>query len=167
MDTTLKALAYALQMEKEGENFYKQNADRIKSGKARQVFMQLAEMEKEHQAFIETQYKALTKGYDWVSVDALSEEDFSAFDKRQNMEHIPASEVESALGDIPILRMAYLLENDLAEYYAKMAEQTSDEKGKVVFKLLSAWEVKHRDMLMTEYKKLMESNWFDSGFAPF
>jgi rubrerythrin len=63
--------------------------------------------------------------------------------------------------------MAYLLENDLAEYYLKLSEKTEDPEGKNMLKTLSDWEIEHRNMLHTEYKELMESNWFDMGYEPF
>ncbi len=167
MENALKALAYAIEMEKEGEHFYRSNIDRVQSAKIKRVFQDLAEMEKEHHDILLDQFNAISNGEEWLELKAAAPEQSGKFTEREQKENIPQSELESSLGDISVIRMAYLLENDLAEYYLKLSENTEDPKGKEMLKTLSEWEIKHRNMLQAEYKELMENNWFDSGYVPF
>jgi rubrerythrin len=167
MENALKALAYAIEMEKEGERFYRSNIDRVQSTKVKRIFQNLAEMEKEHHAILLSQYEAISSGKPWLDLEAASADQANMFNNREKEESIPQSELESPLGDIPVLRMAYLLENDLAEYYRKLSESTEYPKGKAMLKTLSEWEIEHRNMLQAEYKELMERNWFEMGYAPF
>ncbi|MFZ5351598.1 MAG: ferritin-like domain-containing protein [Bacillota bacterium] len=167
MNDILKALAYAIEMEKQGEYFYKTNMDRVKSTKAKSIFQRLALMEKDHQKLLLKQFDELKQGKNWIDILKFKENEVDMFGAREELEHIPQSEYESELGDISIIRMAYLLENDLAEYYAKAVENTGDPMGKEMFLTLSKWEIEHRDMLYKEYKELMERNWFEMGYSPF
>lgn len=167
MENTLKALAYAIEMEKEGEHFYRSNMERVQSSKVKMVFQNLAEMEKEHHSILLNQYNEISSGKPWLNLKEASSDQANMFTGREKKEHIPQSELESSLGDISVIRMAYLLENDLAEYYLKLSESIEDPKGKEMLKTLSEWEIEHRNMLQTEYKGLMENNWFDMGYEPF
>lgn len=167
MDNALKALAYAIEMEKEGEHFYRTNMDRVQSATVKKVFQELAEMEQEHQSILLEQYKEISKGKHWTALKDSSTEQADKFKYREKEENIPQSELESSLGDISVIRMAYLLENDLADFYMKLSESIDDPRGKEMLKTLSEWEIQHRNMLQTEYRKLMENNWFDSGYSPF
>ena len=167
MENALKSLAYAIEMEKEGERFYRSNMDRVQSSKVKKVFQELAEMEKEHHDILLNQYKAISNGKPWLDLKDTSTEQAGIFAGREKEEHIPQTELESPLGDIPVLRMAYLLENDLAEYYLKLSESIEDSVGKAMLKTLSEWEIEHRNMLQAEYKELMGNNWFDMRYEPF
>lgn len=167
MDSALKALAYAIEMEKEGERFYRNNIDRVQSAKVKKVFHELAEMEKEHHGILISQYEAISSGKPWLELKKAESDQAGIFTHRSTEENIPESELESPLGDIPVLRMAYLLENDLAEYYLKLSEKIEDQEGKAMLKTLSEWEIEHKNMLHAEYAELMESNWFDMGYSPF
>ena len=167
MESALKALAYAIEMEKEGEHFYRSNMDRVQSPRVKMVFQELADMEKEHYNLLLEQYRSLSEGGEWKDLKAIAQEQADKFIERENQEKITKSELESSLGDISVIRMAYLLENDLAEYYLKLSIETEDRKGREMLKTLSEWEIVHRNMLQAEYKDLMEDNWFDSGYAPY
>lgn len=167
MDNALKALAYAIEMEKEGERFYRSNIDRVQSAKVKKVFHELAEMEKGHHNILINQYEAISSGKPWLELKKTASEQAAVFAQRNKEENIHESELESPLGDIPVLRMAYLLENDLAEYYLKLSEKIEDPEVKAMLKTLSDWEIEHRNMLHAEYTELMESNWSDMGYSPF
>ncbi len=167
MDKALKAISYAIEMERQGEYFYSSSQARVKSPKAKLTFERLAKMEKGHMELLINQYNSLKNSGTWGQILEHTEKTESFFEHREKTENIHSSEYESALGDISIIRMAYLLENDLAEYYKKMSEDTLDPNGKEIFEMLYKWEIEHRDMLHTEYKALMEENWADMGYSPF
>lgn len=53
-----------------------------------------------------------------------------------------------------ILGTAYSLEDGLQDFYLKMLDKVDDEKVKSVFRLLADIEIKHKDRLFAEYKRV-------------
>ena len=56
----------------------------------------------------------------------------------------------SMVPDVTVFNMAWLIEKDLSEYYAKMAEQTQG-KAKQALTMLSNWEKEH-ERFFREYR---------------
>lgn len=166
MSHALNILAYAIKREEEGERFYKDNLKRVTSKETRAVMESLAEMEKEHAELLQGRYKTLKEKGEWLPLPA----DIQAgniFQERFEAEKTTKADLESDLSDITILRMAYLIENDLAEFYKNAAEKIEDSEGKRLFMTLSNWEVEHKNALYKLYQDHFHNNWFDAGFSPF
>jgi len=164
--TNLQALAYAMKMEKESAKYYHQYAGKCKSKNSITIFETLAKMETEHYEILEKQYHALSTGGSWIAIDLLKF-DLPEMFLEKNRARVTENELESELSEITILRMAYLMENDLAIFYKEWSEKTEEPIGKAFFKKLSDWENEHYNMLYKESKTLLEDNWFEMGFAPF
>lgn len=166
MSDILNILAYAIKREEEGERFYKDNLKRVTSKETKAVMESLAEMEREHTELLQKRYKALKENGEWLPFT----EDIkgvSIFQERFEAEKTTKADLESDLSDITILRMAYLIENDLAEFYKKAASDIEDPEGKRLFLALSNWEVEHKNTLYKLYQDHFHDNWFDAGFSPF
>jgi rubrerythrin len=166
MSDVLNILAYAIKREEEGEKFYQENLQRVTSKATKAVMESLAEMEKEHGELLRGRYNALKEKGEWLPVL----EDIkggSVFQTRFDAENTSQSDLDSALSDITILRMAYLIENDLAEFYKKAAADIDNPEGKKLFLALSDWEVEHKNALYKVYQEHFHNNWFDAGFSPF
>lgn len=162
----LNILAYAIKREEEGERFYQENLGRISSKATRDILEALVEMEKEHGDLLRRRYETLDKTGQWLPV----EEDIKGvefFKIRFEAEHGKQTDREAAVSDISILRMAYLIENDLAEFYKKAADNIDNPEGKKLFQALSEWEVEHKDALYKVYQEHFHDSWFDAGFSPF
>jgi len=69
--------------------------------------------------------------------------------------------------DLSVLRMAYLIEKDFVEFYAKAAEHEENPEVKKVLNLLSTWEEGHRKLIEKQMETIMERNNLDLGFYPF
>jgi rubrerythrin len=166
MSEALNILVYAIKREEEGERFYLENFKRVSSSATRAVLESLAEMEKEHAELLKSRYEALKDTGKWLPV---TEEVQGAdiFKVRYEAEKTTDEDLQSALSDITILRMAYLIENDLAEFYKKAADSTEDPEGKKLFEALSQWEIEHKNALYKVYQEHFHDNWFDAGFSPF
>jgi rubrerythrin len=166
MSDVLNILAYAIKREEEGEKFYQENLKRVNSQATKAVLESLAEMEKEHGELLRGRYKALKETGEWLPV--LEDiKGASVFQARFEAEKTTKADLESDLSDITILRMAYLIENDLAEFYKKAADNIDNPEGKKLFLALSDWEVEHKNALYKVYQEHFHSNWFDAGFSPF
>ena len=137
-----KIYEYALQREYEGKRFFEQNAERLNQAASVNAFRKLAAEEQKHIVFIQNQLDLLGSGGS-SSKDfgiALQKEGF--FSQRALSEGIEQTVSEAMVADLPVLRMAYLIEHDLAEFY-EMAAAKADADASEVLKMLAAWERGH------------------------
>lgn len=166
MTDPLKILAYAIKREEEGEKFYQENLKKVNSKATRSILEALAEMEKDHAQLLKTRYDSLSKNGEWLPVTE-DVKGVEVFQLRFEAEKTTEADLQSDLSDITILRMAYLIENDLAEFYKKAADNIENPQGKKLFLALSEWEVEHKNALYKVYLEHFHDNWFDAGFSPF
>ena len=164
--TDLQALAYAMRMEQESEKYYNHYSSRCKSDNSKIIFEALAKMEVEHYKILEKQYSSILKGENWLEIKLDNFKSPEVF-LNKGSDRITESELDSELSDVTILRLAYLMENDLAIFYKEWAERTEDSFGKKLLKKLSFWENEHYNMLYAEHTTLLKNSWFKMGFAPF
>jgi rubrerythrin len=137
-----KILEYALQREYEGKRFFEQNAERLQHAAAAGAFRRLAGEEQKHIDFINGLLNALDKveppGADMDT--QLDKEEF--FSERAASEMLDQTVLESMVPDLPVLRMAYLIERDFAEFYESTAEKAEGE-AKEALEMLGRWERGH------------------------
>jgi rubrerythrin len=164
LEKQLQVLEYAIKMEIEGHDFYKNLASKGKNKRIQNIFAGLAEMELEHYELLKKQKDLIAEGQSFQVVDIKSMREKDFFKERLDKE---LSDMETGLGDISVIRMAYLIENDLAEFYKKAAKNTEDPAGKKMYEELADWEEEHRRILYQEYQSYTQENWFDMGFSPF
>jgi rubrerythrin len=138
-----KIYQYALQREHEGQRFFQQNAERLQHAGAAGAFRRLAEEEKKHIDFIEGLISALDEG-DGESSGSLATdlEKEGFFSERAASEMLDQTVIESMVPDLSVLRMAYLIERDFAEFYETAAGQAEGE-AREALKMLARWERGH------------------------
>jgi rubrerythrin len=149
---------YAMQMEMDGYNFYKEKSSSLNNPTSVKTFQSLADAEKDHYKYLENQFKNYmdTDSYD-LNADTFDFfEDENEFEIIGDSEHLDDTLKESDIPDITILRMAYLIERDYKEFYQKAAEDIEDENIKAIFEKLSKWEQGHETMFKSEYDKRMK-----------
>jgi rubrerythrin len=151
-----KIYQYALQREHEGKRFFEENAGRLKHAAAVSAFKELAAEEQKHIEFIENQIAALDKGLP-ASSEAISKElkDGAFFSKRAQSEMLDQTVLEAMVPDLPVLRMAYLIELDFADYYEKAAKEVSGEARKVL-QTLAKWERGHEALFKKMHDEAFE-----------
>jgi rubrerythrin len=151
-----KIYEYALKREHEGKRFFEENAGRLKHAAAVSAFKELAAEEQKHIEFIEAQIAALDKGQAGSSAalkQALKEGAF--FSKRAESEMLDQTVLEAMVPDLPVLRMAYLIELDFAEYYTKASKQAEGE-AKQVLQMLAKWERSHEALFKKMHDQAYE-----------
>lgn len=149
-------LRYAMQMELDGANFFKDNAEKFVNPTSKELFLKLADVEMEHYRYLENQLEVYLKTDKFdVSDEVLSREE-NIFEDREESEHIEATLEQSDIPDITILRMAYLIEKDFKEFYEKQANEAVDQDIKTIFEKLANWEAGHEKLFKNEYDKRME-----------
>jgi rubrerythrin len=146
-----KVLEYALQREYEGKRFFEQNASRLQNAAATGAFKAIAAEEQRHIEYIQSQLSALAGGQ--ANAPELPSAGF--FVDRADSESIADTVTESMVADLPVLRMAYLIERDFSEFYAKAALKAEGEAKKTL-DMLAHWEAGHERLFKSMHDKAFE-----------
>jgi rubrerythrin len=150
-----KIFEYALQREHEGKRFFEQNAERLSHAAAAGAFRQLAEEEQRHIEFIRVQLDALNQGEASDTAMGVELEKAGFFSQRAESEMLDQTVLEAMVPDLPVLRMAYLIERDFAEFY-EMAAGKSEGNAKNVLEMLANWERGHERFFKQLHDKAFE-----------
>jgi rubrerythrin len=150
-----KTYEYALQREYEGKRFFEQNAERLSHAAAVGAFKQLALEEQKHIEFIQSQIEALDKGETPSVAVGLELNKAGFFSQRAQTEQIDQTVAEAMVPDLPVLRMAYLIERDFAEFYATAAAKAQGE-ARQVLDMLATWEHGHEKLFKYLHDKAFE-----------
>ena len=150
-----KIYGYALQREHEGKRFFEQNAGRLSHSAAISAFKRLAVEEQRHIEFIQRQIDLLDKGHP-PSTEMGAELDRAGFfTTRADSESIDQTVLEAMVPDLPVLRMAYLIERDFSEFYENAASQVEGE-ARHVLEMLAGWERGHESFFKELHDKAFE-----------
>jgi len=150
-----KVYEYALQREYEGKLFFDENAARLSHASAVSVFHKLAQEEQKHIEFIQRQINLLSenKSADYEMGNTFEQAGF--FSSRASSEFIEQTVSEAMVPDLPVLRMAYLIERDFAEFYENAASQATDNSRKVL-ETLAFWERRHESLFKELHDKAFD-----------
>jgi rubrerythrin len=155
-----KIYEYALQREREGRKFFLDNAERVSHAVAADAFRQLAAEEQAHIEYIEAQLAALACGEQEGAAASTGLESADLFATRAEAEMLDQTVLEAMVPDLPVLRMAYLIERDFAEFY-EMAASRAEGQASEVLTTLAQWERGHEklfkrmhDMAFEEYARM-------------
>jgi rubrerythrin len=147
-----KVLEYALQREYEGKRFFEQNASRLQNAAAVGAFKAIAAEEQRHIEFIQAQLDALAGG----TTPAPELPSAGFFADRADSESIADTVAESMVADLPVLRMAYLIERDFAEFYTQAASK-AEGTAKLTLNMLANWETGHERLFKHMHDKAFEN----------
>ena len=150
-----KIYEYALQREHEGKRFFAENADRLSHAAAAGAFRQLAAEEQKHIEFIQAQIDALDKGEAPDSTIGVELEQEGFFSQRAESELLDQTMLEAMVPDLPVLRTAYLIERDFADFY-EMAAGKSEGQAKKVLEMLAQWERGHERLFKHLHDRAFE-----------
>jgi rubrerythrin len=147
-----KILEYVLAREQMGKLFFLENADKLQSEAAAGAFRTIAAEEQKHIDFITALMKTITtRG----TAEPTELPDAAFFNNRAISESIEQTVIESMVSDLPVLRMAYLIERDFAEFYSMAAQQTEGEAKKLL-EMLAKWESGHEILFKNMHDKLFK-----------
>jgi rubrerythrin len=153
-----KVLEYALQREYEGKAFFENNAERLSSAAAVGAFKAIAKEEQRHVEFIQAQIDALDakeSGKETAKQPAPKLDETEFFADRADKEMIDQTVNEAMVADLPVLRMAYLIERDFAEFYSQAASKTEGD-AKIILEFLARWEAGHERLFKTMHDEAFE-----------
>jgi rubrerythrin len=138
----VKIYEYALQREREGKRFYEENAGRLGHAAAVEAFRTLAAQEEMHIHYVQMQIDALAEGKMPSAEVGVELEQSGMFAQRATAELLDQTVLEAMVPDLPVLRTAFLIERDFAEFY-EMAAARSEGKAREVLQRLAGWERMH------------------------
>lgn len=158
----IKIFEYALNQEETGKAFFEHSLERMGIGAAISAFKRLIEEEERHILFISQILKDLKTGKEIkpAEIREMALEPTNYFDERAKSEFLEQCVEGSMVPDVTVFNTAWLIEKDLSDFYANMAQQT-EGKAKEALVMLSNWEKEHekffreyRDKLSETYSKM-------------
>jgi len=150
-----KIFEYALQREIEGKRFFETNAARLSHASAVEAFKKLAAEEQKHIEFVQAQLDALDAGRPGPGVLPQDLDQPGFFSKRAESEFIDQTVTEAMVPDLPILRMAYLIERDFTEFY-EQAARGADGAARQALETLAYWERRHAELFKQMHDRAFE-----------
>ena len=153
-----KVLEYALQREYEGKAFFENNAERLNSAAAVGAFKAIAKEEGRHIEFIQAQIDVLdakASGKEAAQQPAPELDETQFFANRADKEMIEQTVNEAMVADLPVLRMAYLIERDFSEFYHQAASKAEGD-AKIILDMLARWEAGHERLFKRMHDEAFE-----------
>lgn len=153
-----KVLEYALQREYEGKAFFEKNAGRLSNAAATGAFKAIAKEEQRHIEYIQAQINVLNateNGQQTASEPAPILDETEFFADRADREMIQQAVNEAMVADLPVLRMAYLIERDFAEFYHQAASRAEGD-AKIILEMLARWEAGHERLFKRMHDEAFE-----------
>ncbi len=151
-----KIYQYALKREEEGRDFFRGNAGRFSHAAVIGVFEQLAQEEEKHIQFIQTLLSALDTAGDTGPETGFELERSGFFSDRAVSEMLDQTVIEAMVPDLAVLRMAYLIERDFAEFYEMAAGRVQDAAAQKSLQMLAGWERQHEKLFKTLHDRAFE-----------
>ncbi|MFQ5870371.1 MAG: ferritin family protein [Candidatus Zixiibacteriota bacterium] len=170
MDEATKRIAEgllkAIQLEVDGQHFYRMAAKSTADPRGREVFERLAREEEEHQRFLKTQYKSVSEtGAPSKEVRLGSPADLSGTSP------VFSDQIQTRLREahyeMSALSIGIQLELSAIKFYRAEAAAVTDPTVRSFYTELAEWESGHYNALLRQQEMLKEDYWHAGGFYPF
>jgi rubrerythrin len=157
-ENLIRIFEYALNQEETGKSFFEHSLSRMGVGAAISAFKRIIEEEQRHILFINQILKDLKKGDEIDPVEMKAEilKPTDYFSAREKSEFLEQCIQGSMVPDVTVFNTAWLIERDLSEFYADMADK-SEGKASEALKMLSNWEKEHEKFFREYRDKLSET----------
>ena len=129
---------FAIQMENDGENYYREQAKKNKDNGLKGIFEMLAGDEKRHAEIL----KKKAAGTALIQTDTLVKSK-NVFDKMSDFKE----ETKAAPSDLDLYTMALSMEKKSIDLYEEYLEKADDEEQKKIFSYLIGQEKEHYAVL--------------------
>lgn len=161
----LSGLKEAILTEQTGVQFYTAAAANTADAQGREVFLQLARDEAEHQQWLRRQYGHLVEGTPWETWRPLHHADLSG--PSPIFSDGLRSRIGEAHWEMAALAVGLALEDATVVRYRKLAQAADQPEVRQFFEELTRWEESHAEALRRQSDLLRESYWSEARFAPF
>lgn len=149
----LEILTQALELERQGQEFYSEAAQETFDKEGRAMFASLADDEEKHAAMIERQMRTVQELGQYETLPDIEAPDIDLEAKLFPPERAAR---EAEIGEEPsvldALHFALEIEMRTHTLYTKAAKETEDEAGRTMYMWLADAEMTHFNLLMTDYE---------------
>ncbi|MBE3593201.1 MAG: ferritin family protein [Thermoanaerobacter sp.] len=148
---------FAIQMEKDGEKYYKEQAQKNKGNELENLFLDLANDEKKHAEIIENWAK---KNIFDLKESEIIKKFTNVFKNKDEVK----SNVRFKPEQLEIYQFALKIENESIDLYEKMLKESKDDLEKRLFEFLIREENRHKEIfenLVDHVRKAEE--WVESA----
>jgi Fur family transcriptional regulator, ferric uptake regulator len=157
------ALRIAIATERSGLDFYSRAARITKDTRGRRVFEKLAEEEKEHLGTLEKRYRELLQ----QDPELESRPTFLFFKGAANgLFAAGAEQLANGVNDREALMIGIKCERGSHRFFKRYGEKFEDSEGKKIFLEFADEERAHLDLLIREYRSLVDRQKRRRGAAP-
>ena len=136
----VKAVEVGIEIEKRGEKYYFENAEKVHDEELKRFLEFLGKQEIEHFEILGRLKQSLQENNNWIKTDERLEHP-EIFQKGK------APEIKKDSEDLEILMHALEVEKQTRDYYKKLADNIDDPSGKHFFETLVNFEQSHADMI--------------------
>ena len=150
-----KVYEYALQREQEGYRLFKHHAESVSHAAVRRIFEKVASEEQTHIAYIESRLASLDGTLDEADTLVFPQTDERFFALESANEILEQTVLESMMPDVAVLRVAYLIEADLAMFYERIAKQAQGAAQQALY-ALAKWERGHEALFKSLHDRVYE-----------
>lgn len=158
-----EAIQTAIQMEKDGYNFYKKAAAQTTSSMGKEIFESLAHDEELHLEVFQKLFDEQVGKSEWDDLVNSSK-------KYANLSVFPKDLQSSAEGhpstnELDALRMAMDSEKEAIDYYSKIFSCAADEQAKQIINEIISQEKSHYFLLEQEFNHLSSTGyWYELDY---
>lgn len=157
----LVALEKAMEVERQGEAFYREVAEHVQDPSGKQVFQTLAQDEVEHLRILQAEYEAISQNKEWMALDEAKVCEPKTPPKLFPAKRDAALMIPADAKDVDALKIAMDFEEKGYNAYIKSAAETDDPNGKKVFHFLAKQESAHYLFLHRTYDYLTtKGTWY-------
>ncbi|WP_373481439.1 ferritin family protein [Acetobacterium sp.] len=132
----MNSIEFAIKMERDGEKYYREQAENNQNNSLNAVFLLLAEDENGHAKLLENEQEKIT--YDLAENEVLADAN-NVFKDRGDFKN----KFEKIPDQLDVYRMALQMEKDSIELYEKFFKEATDEHTKKLFGYLVKQEENH------------------------
>ncbi len=152
----MNALELALQMEKDGENFYRELAAAATTAGFREIFNQLADDETKHYQVFQNM-KQQSEQFGETTILKKANNIFKQMIAEDNLNNLDYSQLE-------LYQKAMELEKKSQGFYLEQAAAAADESQKELWQKIAAEEAKHYFLLHNIYELVLRPQvWVENG----
>lgn len=157
-ENLIKVFEYALNQEHTGKSFFENSIGRLGVGSAVTAFKRLIQEEERHIRFVQGIINDLKAAgnIDHRAIAEVTLNPIDYFDDRAKSEFLEQCVIGSMVPDVTVFNVAWLIEKDIAEFYANAARQTEGAASNAL-SMLSGWEKGHERFFREFRDKLTDT----------
>jgi len=165
-ESALAILAQAMQIEREGMNFYGQAAAQSQNPRVSSLFQSLVSDETGHLRILQAEYEALQGTGSWLPADVVLKEvtsNVTLFPKSADA----VAQAAASPSDLDALKLAMDMEQKGYDLYVRAGKEAANTDAQALYSRLAKMENGHFKALQQAYDYLTHPDyWFDEEEKP-